>query len=542
LIVLLGAGLLLGSALILVGWYYYEFQPTPKGRGSDGRKERLIPRQEGERAVPSEQPAGGPQEKRAPAGDLANLRYGWKQGEQYVYSIRLEIEHEETREHFGGSAIYTVKSADAEGMTLNARGGLSRFHQPKPGVLPRAGVGLIGRPSFPLQAAAEQNEVRIDTLGRIQRRQSHANLPLGLGPFVLLVIDPLDSGGKNTWHHEDKQIVVEEAEPDPFAGMFGPGAFGRFPIGPSRLRPRSETPSRTEFEIRHRVMYRLRPEADGQRTIEKRIELTSVEQVDNQPRWQLTADGELAFDLKLGLPRAFSFTGEKTEIVAGRPQRLPVTFEYKLLEGEERERVLNPPPVKPVELKPPTEEEIAKAITALDSPNKFAKKDAAKLLARAQPNDQHAQVARLLEQNVDEGDHHTRQAVVEALGVWGDKDSVPLLIQRLAHDDVFTRKAVIQALGKLKDPRAAEPIASLLPDSLQQAEASQALQAIGPAAEKAVLGLLDREEVWLRVEVCKILKVIGTKDSVKALEEAAKAGNGLLTQAANEALNEIRKR
>src|SRR5262249_36852923 len=119
---------------------------------------------------------------------------------------------------------------------------------------------------------------------------------------------------------------------------------------------------------------------------------------------------------------------------------------------------------------------------------------------------------------LDDPDHFTRQALIGALGVWGSGKNVPALVRLLEHKDVVTRRSAIQVLGKLKDPQAVEPLVKCFLDFHTRSEASQALEAIGPAAEKAVLKLLGHKDVFIRRDACAILKTIGTQESAAVLQ------------------------
>ena len=65
---------------------------------------------------------------------------------------------------------------------------------------------------------------------------------------------------------------------------------------------------------------------------------------------------------------------------------------------------------------------------------------------------------------------------------------------------------------------------------------------MSPVAEKAVLKLLENPNVGIRVEGCHILKEVGAKASVPALETATKDSNAGYASAAAEALKAIAER
>jgi S1-C subfamily serine protease len=185
--------------------------------------------------------------------------------------------------------------------------------------------------------------------------------------------------------------------------------------------------------------------------------------------------------------------------------------------------------------------ELAQLLDDLDSPNGFKRQHAAERLAKAKPSEPRDKVVKALEPLIKDSSPFLRRAAIQALGVWGNKETVPGLLKVLTSDDVFTRQAAIEALADLKDERAAEPLAKLVANFQDRGHAARALQAIGSKAEKAVLPLLQHSDLFVRVEACKILEVIGTKEAIPALKIAAGDSNGLLRQAAENALKAIQK-
>jgi S1-C subfamily serine protease len=165
-----------------------------------------------------------------------------------------------------------------------------------------------------------------------------------------------------------------------------------------------------------------------------------------------------------------------------------------------------------------TKNELDQALAALKSENAFDRKGAAEVLSQAEPKERRPEVAKALEPMLDDPDHFARQAGIKAMGHWGTKDSVPLLLKLLTHKDIFTRRSAIGALGELRDDRGIVPVAQCLVDFQTRGDAGKALEAIGPKAEKEVAKLLTHSDIFLRAFVCGILKTIGTKESVPALE------------------------
>ena len=95
--------------------------------------------------------------------------------------------------------------------------------------------------------------------------------------------------------------------------------------------------------------------------------------------------------------------------------------------------------------------------------------------------------------------------------------------------------------------RPAAAPARRLADHFDRPRARRALEAFGPAAEKAVLPYLSDKEKdrGLRIEACHVLQTIGTRDSTAALEAVTRSAGPLdrdLVKAANEALAAIAAR
>jgi HEAT repeat protein len=129
-----------------------------------------------------------------------------------------------------------------------------------------------------------------------------------------------------------------------------------------------------------------------------------------------------------------------------------------------------------------------------------------------------------------------RAEAIRALARWGTKDDVPFLLGLIDHNDQAVREAVIVTLGQWKDARAADALAQRLVNGQDRPWASQALKDIGPSAEKPVIDMLRHADAGVRVEACRVLRVIAGKAGQAALVEAAEDPDDVVVQAAREAL------
>ncbi len=143
--------------------------------------------------------------------------------------------------------------------------------------------------------------------------------------------------------------------------------------------------------------------------------------------------------------------------------------------------------------------------------------EAANYLAKVQviPEQQQA-VTRSLEGLCKSIDQNARNAGLSALAAWATPENVPTLGLALSNPGFgnfgFPMDAIINALVRLKDPRGAVGLVSLLNNGGERPKAIQALKNMGPVAEEAVLAyLLTSTDHFGKIEAIKILGVIGTR-------------------------------
>jgi HEAT repeat protein len=158
------------------------------------------------------------------------------------------------------------------------------------------------------------------------------------------------------------------------------------------------------------------------------------------------------------------------------------------------------------------------------------------------------EAASALGELLKEKDEGAQEAAVRALVSWGNKGNVPALValveaEGFGHAQTM-RNAAIEALGPLKDERGVIPVAKRLLDGnvATAREASKSLKAMGSIAEPAILTFLGNVNPNLRIEACRILEAIGTKESVKALTTVSRGRDRTVAQAATKALEAINAR
>ncbi len=482
-----------------------------------------------------------------PAADENALRYHPKAGESYLYAVKIETTEADYTETMSGNATYTCRAAD-DNIVLTCIGGLVPSRRSTQGGA-RASAPFVPLRAFGFGAMgfrrpfAGPNEIKIDGQGHLLSTSGETPLPRALGDLSQLIVETLPADGK-TWEVRNGCVVVlQEQNPTPalpfsMGGSIQPpppsegGGWGRsyFARTEKRNLPASET-----------LSYTLGPTNGDVVRIDKHYTLQTNERSSGNPTLQLTGDGSVDFDRKLGMPR----TMELKLTLVEQPDRtttirIPVTVTYRLLEGDEREKALHPPaPVEP-ERKPMAETEVASTLSYLQSSDGFKVINAANKLAAAQPAGDRRGVEKALVAALEHKDGFARQSVVKALGTWGTSASVPALIKRLDDESFAVRWAVFEVLGAKKDARAAQPIAKWL--EKDRGFASNALRKMGPSAASAVAAQLDTKDWGMRIDVCHLLKEIGTPHEIQALQAVTHDENRLVADAATEAIKTIQQR
>ena len=197
---------------------------------------------------------------------------------------------------------------------------------------------------------------------------------------------------------------------------------------------------------------------------------------------------------------------------------------------------LAPRPVEPP--KPATNDEITNLIADMKARDSFKARAGADKLAKQAPVDERREevIATLLTLT-DDRDSFTRNSGAAALAVWGTVKELDTWL-KLVDDENFTvRWTAMAALAEIKDPKGADAVAHRY--RADKIKASEALTKMGSVAEPAVQAMLKDVEWSIRMDGCKILKTIGTKDSLPLLNKALRDENGLVRMAAEEAVKAL---
>ncbi len=162
---------------------------------------------------------------------------------------------------------------------------------------------------------------------------------------------------------------------------------------------------------------------------------------------------------------------------------------------------------------------VEKALADLKSPDSGTRSEAVKKLRRLAPVDELCDTVRDgLSPLLDDQDGFLVIEVARAMAKWLTPDTVPALIGKLSDSRHGVRWEVIKILGELGDARAAGPIAGRLKED--DIAADPALRRLGPAAEPALIEVLKSPDPILRMKSCRILRVVGGKDTLTFMKSA----------------------
>jgi len=135
-----------------------------------------------------------------------------------------------------------------------------------------------------------------------------------------------------------------------------------------------------------------------------------------------------------------------------------------------------------------------------------------------------------------------RIGAARSLEKWGDDDSHPVMQKLLGDSTVELRHSAMQFLAAAKLESAAADIAARLKVAADRKAAAAALTTLGEAAEPALVALLQDNDEKTRQAICEILKEVGTKESLAALQKGAKEWSGISRIAARQAAEAIEDR
>ncbi|MFH1264625.1 MAG: HEAT repeat domain-containing protein [Planctomycetota bacterium] len=144
------------------------------------------------------------------------------------------------------------------------------------------------------------------------------------------------------------------------------------------------------------------------------------------------------------------------------------------------------------------------------------------------------EVAGLIDPFLTNSNSFVQISALRAVAVWGTARNMPTLLGLSDDPSHATTLPLISALKSIPDPRALEALVGLVADPAWGARAALALEEMGPAAEEAVITLLEHEDYQVRYRACNVLQKIGGEKSVAALREMLQRDKHAWSRAAAE--------
>ncbi len=164
---------------------------------------------------------------------------------------------------------------------------------------------------------------------------------------------------------------------------------------------------------------------------------------------------------------------------------------------------------------PPDADAVTRSLIQLKSSETHKKKEGLSRLERTTPDNRLAEVVGAVLPLLDDDDGWLVGDAIKVLAIWKSPDAVPALINRTSDNRGGVRHEAIKALAKIKDPRGVEAIVVRIKEDGFQVE--DALKEMGSMAEQALIERLTNPDSGVRRRVCEILKAIGGKEALKAM-------------------------
>jgi S1-C subfamily serine protease/HEAT repeat protein len=499
--------------------------------------------------------------KTAPA-----LAYGWVPGEVYVYKFRAVYDFGEQSAVLEGTTLYRAKEVDDTAGTMTYGGWIIGRVRDQAGKLVD---NTLNGPT-----AIEQSTLRVGRKGAVFSNDTKAHLPM-LGNLSMFLIEPLPDGPQLAWSGSRKinvDSITRFQTPGSGGGGFSmpslaerrgigarsrPGSrsrsVGRRPSLRDRMQQQRATPATPGQEKviivshpgRESTSYAVKSVTRTGVTIANRYQLATEETIEDQPQFSVEGEGTLTLDPATGLPTAYDYQARITEIDDNTTLRIPVTVQFRLLKGADRDLAIRAPVMPPTPMNPCSADDVANLLAKLKSGDQNASRDAAgSLLALAPLANRRQAVVKALEPLLKSSDGGVRSAAYRAIGVWGTSENVKIPLANLdAEQDGGVRDALFEAIGRLQpSPDSFGPLIAQLG---KHPGAERALRAAGPAAESALLQTVvnDGAEMQTRIAACGLLRDLGSASSVSALESIAAMREGIeIGRAAADAVRQVEAR
>lgn len=476
------------------------------------------------------------------AARASALRYRLPEGVTNLYSVSIEVRGENGTEALAGNLNVASRTVASNVFGLNLRGTLMPKRDPSiPFRPPMYGSGgSYPRWSMPVYLN-EGLDIQFDERGQLLRLSGDYALPIPLGTLAQAFVEVLPAKPDSKWESTDNLAVLDE----PFS--LGP-ALSFIPLQPygmsSYVGPMGSRGNQYALvPVTRKLRYEIKS-SSSQVTIAKRLSLDSQLQFGSEPRISASGEGEFVLNQESGLLLRAELQCKAVANSDTVTRRSTVVLKLKLLEGAEREAALQAAPnPSPRPAKKLTGEEVQKLMEDLKSNENSTRSMAASKLQTAELAEVPPGLLELMTGFLNQEDSMLRSAAAKVIADYGTTEQVPALLKLLKDSENSSHYNIIRGLGRLKDKRAAEPLAALIASGSSDAyQAVEALSKIGSDAEDAVLPLLQEKHNETKRQACKVLKDIGTKKSLEPLRELMLSTDRSLSDSAGEAVRAIMAR
>jgi HEAT repeats len=470
--------------------------------------------------------------KMAPASYRATL------GQSNVYSVQIEIRGENGTDMLAGNIISSMKAGPSNIINVNLRGSLMpKRDASRP---PAMGGGFYAPRWMSPVSLGEACELQIDDHGRLLRVAGDYPLPVPLGSVAQMLVEALPTSTDSRWESTDQMTVLDDPLTlGPAHSFLNPQPYG-MPYYGGGFNPRTTIATLVGTRI---AKYETKASEAPRVLLKKSSTFKTLLKSGSEPRISSSSESEIIFDRELGILRSVKTEFKVVVNTETVTRRTSGSVQVKLLEGKERDTALEQPSNAfggpPRKLTPA---DLQKIITELKSDDINLQRQAASRLQNAELPEAPPELIDLLTGHLADSDLILRVAASRVIADYGTKEQVPALLKLLKDGERSDRSAVIRGLGRLKDLRAAEPLANLVARGQDNYQAVEALGKLGPAAEDAVLPLLKEKSIETLRSACNILKQIGTSESVAPLRELMLDPDQSVSSAASEAIRAIQSR
>ena len=464
--------------------------------------------------------------------------YQFTVGETNVYSLEVTVQGENGQEVTTGNVFIATTAVSSNAATLEWHTDL-RTENRNPG---RPGMGYYGggfmRGPYGFPRGAQ---IDLDDHGQVLRNAGDYPLAVPLGELVAFIFPPLPTKSSGSLATKDTAFVLDAPQlTGPVASFASQSPYGGGPwFGGFNARNALAT-----LTVERQVTWQELSNSPAFVAYNKSIQLQSRLHTGGEARLTAQAEARLVFNLAAGRFDTLEGTGGLVSLTETTSQKSQITFACRRLTGADLAAALTPPP--PPVVAPLSDADVQKLIADLKSDDDNTRRSAMSRLSGATITAPPAELMDLLATKVSDSDSFNRMTALNFLSQHATADQVPVLVKVLNDSDMSIRQNAIKALTRLHDPRAIGPLVEVIARGGNfnniSSDAGNALISEGPAAESAVLSLLDEKNVDTRRQACVILQQIGTRASLPALQKQMPDPDQQLSQAAVDAVRAINNR